>query len=279
MNFDTIIERKIGFLNGSCLDDIDEEMQVFVNADRDLQNEIKFIELLWNNPESIKYEQPSSDLQARFYQMLGQAQVVQQKMRPSDIKQNGLSIKVRSIFNFQSIVQLALFLMLFVGGWFASELNDLSDFDNVADLEQQVTSLHTIVALSMLENSSAIERLSGAQYIKNNDINNTLVAQTLLKVINNDKSSSVRLAALDAFLARNRSEQNNSKLQSTLLSSLYQQQNPIVQIALVQWLLNVDAQSKNKQIANLREIEVLDIDVIKYLDNYNNQHNRKPLQL
>ncbi len=101
--------------------------------------------------------------------------------------------------------------------------------DEVHALRDEVRSLSHLVALSLLRNDSAADRLQGVSYSREASASDPRVLAALLEAANRDPNDNVRLAAIDALkplLGRH-------DVRERLLDGFDEQRSPLVQIALV----------------------------------------------
>lgn len=237
-----LIAKKIDNLNGLSRGGFETTELDLISSDKELKGELEFIESLWKSEPLDQKQQPSAQMQARFYQMLSQAQTRQsdEKDEPQEIKEP-MSERV-SFFErigwFQPAFQMLLLVIVFAGGWLmswqkAEPINPQMASSNQV-LQEKIDTLNVMVALSMLKNDSASERLAGIDYAKSSGLKDQQVMTTLLGLLNNDRSSAVRLSAVDAISGKD----DLKKLKQNLLDSLSQQSSAIVQIALFELLSN-----------------------------------------
>lgn len=272
MNHQNIIAKKIEFLNGHSMDDIDSEMQAVVSESQELQTELDFIESIWANQSPIEEIEPTSNMDARFYQMLSQAQTSQSDNDETirNRSQNkSLLERFQSLFVLQPMAQFAMLAMLFVGGWLANDITVPNPVNSTAKLEQQIESLNVMVALSMLQNQSTTERLAGVSYANTSHINDSKITQVLFEILNQDRSNAVRLAVIDVLSK----QAEESMVRSQLLDSLNENQSTMVQASLARLLLNSNTQLSQSELLNLLNNKGLDKEVIDYLQEYS-QTNR-----
>ena len=111
--------------------------------------------------------------------------------------------------------------------------------DEVARLREEVASTKEMVALSMLQQQSAVERLRGVDYSTRMPSLEPQVIAELIQAVNRDSNVNVRLAAIDAL----GKAANNSQVRESMRDSLAQQDSPMVQAALIDYL--VDAREHN----------------------------------
>ena len=120
------------------------------------------------------------------------------------------------------------------------------DKSEIASLREEVANTKQLVALSLLGQQSATERLRGVDYSVRMPAMEPDVVSALIKSVNSDSNVNVRLAAIDA-LSKVSGDPN---VRSSLTSSLEHQQSPLVQAALIDYV--VDARD-GKALAALKE--------------------------
>jgi anti-sigma factor RsiW len=109
----------------------------------------------------------------------------------------------------------------------------------LAGLQDEVHHMRQLVTLSLLEQQSASERLRGVDYSSRVDQSDTQVLAALLHAVSHDPNVNVRLAAVDAL----RKFAGNPSVKGTLDQSLAKQDSPMVQLALIDFI--VDTRDKN----------------------------------
>ncbi len=186
---------------------------------------------------------PSDKLDANFYQMLSRAQSAQQETTQqknnyhSSSQEQPLSFtdKVKSWFMPTPIAQFATLALVFVLGFNLNQAPN-SEKSNQAfnGLQEEVSSLTTMLAMSMLQKDSASERLSGVAYSRQTDLSNPLLVEQLIDLLARDKSTSVRLAIINSLSDLKSFGSSEQKL-FTLAT---QEENLLVQIELCRLLLN-----------------------------------------
>jgi hypothetical protein len=117
----------------------------------------------------------------------------------------------------------------------------------IASLHQEIANTREMVALSLLSQQSATERLRGVSYTDRLSTIQPEVISALTDAVAHDPSVNVRLAAIDAL---SKASGNSGVLQS-LTKSLPRQDSPMVQAALIDYL--VDAHDR-KAVGTIREL-------------------------
>lgn len=237
-----IIDWKIASLANDDHSELSEEMQSYLKENKALQDELLFIEQFWTT-DVKPLVMPSDKVDANFYQMLSKAQSTQQATVPqqsnyrSSSQEQALSLveKVKSWFLPTSIAQFATLALVFVLGFNVNQ-GPSKDKKNAAysGLQQEVSSLTAMLAMSMLQKDSASERLSGVAYSRQTDLSNPLLVEQLINLLARDKSTSVRLAIINSLgqlTSFGSSEQQ-------LFTMAIHEENLLVQIELCRLLLN-----------------------------------------
>jgi hypothetical protein len=111
--------------------------------------------------------------------------------------------------------------------------------DEVAQLREEVANTKEMVALSMLQQQSATERLRGVDYSTRMSSMEPQVIDALVQAVNRDANVNVRLAAIDAL----GKVANETRVRASMREALTQQDSPMVQAALIDYL--VDAHDRN----------------------------------
>lgn len=101
--------------------------------------------------------------------------------------------------------------------------------EDVHALREEVRSLSHLVALSLLRNESASDRLQGVSYSRQSSATDPRVLAALLEAANRDANDNVRLAAIDAL----KPLLGRREVRDRLLQGFDGQRSPLVQIALV----------------------------------------------
>lgn len=273
INHQTIIDWKLSNINKDVTNELvlTNEMQHYIEAHPELEKELAFIDAFWQNDNQ---EQPSSELDKRFYKMLQQAQTAQQEISNNHIIEKklnaGLLKKLKDIFTVSPVkpfAQVAVLSLVFVLGFNANDKpvdNSTAD-SGLSNLQQEVSSLSTMLALSMLEKSSAAERLTGVAYSQETDLTNPILMKTLMSTLENDRSTAVKLAIINTF----GNLPDISGQESKLIALTLKEQNTLVKIELCSLLFNVGTpQTKSRLLTQLKESE-LTPDMAEFLKKIN----------
>jgi HEAT repeat protein len=109
--------------------------------------------------------------------------------------------------------------------------------------------MRQLVALSLLQQQSASERLRGVSWAYRVEPTDSEVLGKLLEAVNEDRNVNVRLAAVDALHAFRSSAAARTKM----LSSLEIQDAPLVQVAIIDLLVDLKETDARPELRRLAE--------------------------
>jgi len=127
----------------------------------------------------------------------------------------------------------------------------------VAQLRGEVNSMRQMVALSLMQQQSAGERLRGVSWAYRAEPSDTEVLSALLTTVNNDASVNVRMAAVDALHAFGRSPVTRT----AIVQSIPKQTSPLVQIALIDLLVDLKVAEAAPDLKKLSADQSIDASV------------------
>lgn len=119
----------------------------------------------------------------------------------------------------------------------------------VRELRGEVRALNELVALSLLDDASATERLQGVSYGARMERPDRDVVSALLSAATTDPSVNVRLAAIEALAPR----AAEPPVFDRLVRALPEQDSPLVQVALVDLLLESDGETARRAALRLAQ--------------------------
>jgi HEAT repeat protein/putative zinc finger protein len=119
----------------------------------------------------------------------------------------------------------------------------------MVELRQEMRAMRQTVAVSLLQQSSASERLRGVNASFRLERPEPEVVSALVRTLKGDSSVDVRLAAIDAL---RRVGQDPSARQG-MVEALPQQDSPLVQLALIDLLVDVRERRAAEPLGRLRQ--------------------------
>jgi hypothetical protein len=177
---------------------------------------------------------PSLDLDARFAAMVAR----EKELLPVS--------RTRSLWP-QLAVAASLAMAGFLAGyWIQKPTGD------VKLLAQQVNEMKEMMMLTLLEKESASDRLRAVSLTSDMPEVSDKVSRALFQTLNSDPNVNVRLAAIEAI----RPYTKNNKVREVLIQSIALQDSPLVQVALADLMVAIQARQSvielKKIIANER---------------------------
>lgn len=216
--------RLIDYIDGKSGDE--ERMEVVRALEESTHVHKLYKELLevMQAMDSVSALEPSGKLKAEFEKALKQELAAQ-------------SNKVRPLFISPLVYRIAagiVFVMISVGIGYWVIKNQERERE-LAELKKQVEDTRSMM-VAMIENQqSASQRMMGVSVAYEIEQPDDEIVTILVKTMNEDANTNVRLAALEAL-----SKFTSEKLvRASLVQSLSQQKDPVVQIALIQLLVKM----------------------------------------
>ena len=186
------------------------------------QEEFASMSRTWDGMSQWGDEEPGENVRARFYQML---EAYEEGRRQSQAKSWWAWMRQPAF----AIGLAAAMLVLGVFGGSMWHGNRGGGNDEVAALKSEVQSMRQLVALSLLQQQSASERLRGVNYSYRVQPSDMEVLSALLRTVKADSNVNVRLSAVDAL----RQFGDSPVARRGIAQSLDRQESPLVQVALL----------------------------------------------
>ena len=217
---------------------------------------------IWEKLSLIPDEEPSPILRSRFEAMLN-------AYEEGKSEKASLEAERRSTgpgWNWRAWVRAPLaqaaFALIFLAAGFlvgrhieGDRVNNNGNTQELAALHKELASTRQLVALSLLQQQSASERLQGITWSTRVGQADPEILAALLHTLRFDASVDVRLAALDAL----RHYGDQREVRTGLVDALQRQQSPLVQIALIDLL-----------------VELRDADAVQHLKSFERTPNLNP---
>ena len=150
-----------------------------------------------------------------------------------------------------------------LGTYFGMQLGSAkSNSQDLAAMHTELTNMRQMVALSMLQQQSASQRLEGVTWTRREGQLDPQVLAALVHTLRYDQSVDVRLAALDA-LSRHAGQ---PQVKNTVVDALQEQQSPLVQVALIDQLVEWRDAEAAPRLEKLRQTPNLNATVRQRAD-------------
>src|SRR5450432_2515761 len=211
------------------------------------RTEVAELNAVWRALESLKPAAAEPALKARFMEVLEAYKAGAGQL--SELPKNS----TRSPwFPVAPVWQLALAASLLIGGVFLGRYEvrpqPAPPAPEVAQLKGEVESLRQLVALSMLQQQSPSARLRGVSYSEAMTQPDHQVEEALLYAVNHDSNVNVRLSAVDAL-----QKFATPQVIRAMVDAIPVQESPLVQIALLDMLVQLNAKSAAPLLTRLSQ--------------------------
>ena len=209
---------------------------------------------LWAALEDLPRGEPTAGMRRTFYRELEQAS----SRRWFERMRDWLGMR-------NNVGWVTVTASLLLGFGAAQILEEQASVEpaRLAALEENVALLNRELILDRLQDDAASTRLLGvfnASYVVRED---SEIAQALLLRATQDRSSSVRSAAIDALGP----QLNSATVGSELMSLLENADSPIVQLALVDLVLRNGSTEQLEHLLRLADESLLHPDLVRHVQN------------
>ncbi|MEQ8239163.1 MAG: HEAT repeat domain-containing protein [Cyclobacteriaceae bacterium] len=155
--------------------------------------------------------------------------------------------KIHATSSGLSYWQVAAAIALLIVGYTIGSYSEGAGSSDLSALKAEVEALKEVTMVSALQNYSASQRIQAVNQIQDAPKASIKLTQALLETLNTDESPNVRYAALQAITKF----EADSALKEKLVSSLKGQEDPLIQIALISYLVQIEEKTA---IAPLRDL-------------------------
>ena len=244
MKCDDVREQLPEYWTGAMDEAGQAEMQTHFASCQACRAEAETLGTIWQKLGAIPEERPGRAMRARFEATLeAYVQGLRQAERGPSTREKldkwlGGWWPREPVFQF-GVAMAFLAVGLLVG---YSLTRSSQGGGEVAQLREEVHHTRELVALSLLQQQSASERLKGVDWSNSLSQPDPQVLSALLHTVDYDQNVNVRLAALDAL----HPSASNEMVRRGLIESLNRQKSPLVQIALIDLLVDI----RDKEAAN-----------------------------
>ncbi len=237
MNCDQLKSLIPDYLSHNLQENMMAEIEGHITSCADCSKEVESLTKIWLKLGSIPEEEPGAALRIRFETML---EAYQQGMRQAELTKNWREILngwLEKWLPRKPISQLATAVILLLAGLVIGTRIGMIKKGNgeLTQLRQEVQDMRKTVTLSLLKQTSPVERLQGVSFSNQLQRPDSEILIALLNTLNNDPNVNVRLAAVDALYLFN----NLPMVRQGLIESLKEQNSPLVQIEIIDLLVEI----------------------------------------
>lgn len=212
---------------------------------------------LLNLISDIEDEIPDDSLKNNFYEMLNKEANKAKATNTINITAFPNKHKIYTQLKYAATITLFISLGFFAGSQTQKNTNTKQE---IASLQEEVNQLQQQTNLASLNQPSASERLKIINTVnKTSDADNNLIS-ALVNTLNNDENANVRMAAAYALAKY----PENEFVRTSLIQSLENQTEPIIQISLIGILVDIQDQRAKSAIESILKKDNLMPEVKKH---------------
>jgi hypothetical protein len=218
------------------------------------RTEVAELNAVWRGLETLKAgtdAAPDPGAKLRFQEMLAAYQAGMAAVQPATRKARVSWFPEQPVWRFA--MAAGLLLVGILGGRYLPQAGGSSN-PEMAQLRGQVENLHQMVALSMLQQQSPSARMRGVTYSEKIAQPDPQVLDALLQAVNHDSNVNVRLSAVDAL----QKFATDPEVARAMVNSIPGQDSPLVQIALVDMLVQLNARGVAPDLARISQDMLMD---------------------
>ncbi len=219
----------------------DRELEQHLESCTGCAGDARELGLLWTALGELPEPEPRPRMGHNFYSQL-------RDLERAEMRRHAFTAWLRS-----PLVQGLAACLILAGGIAIGHYTAQRD-NQISRLEDQIATMRQMVAISLLGQQSATERLKGIDYAQHSGETDEKVVQALLAAMNDDTNVNVRLAAVDAL----RRFEERTEVRRSLVSTLPRQDSPMMQIAVMDQLVELHERSSVNAISSLLREQDLD---------------------
>jgi hypothetical protein len=136
---------------------------------------------------------------------------------------------------------IAASIILFITGFLTGRIHRENDFKDqeIAALRAEVNETKNLMILSLIKQQSASKRIQAASYAEKLDELQPEVVDALLQSLNNDQSTNVRLASLEALSKYT----FDPSIRTELIKAFDQESDPVIQVNMINLMVLLNEKS------------------------------------
>ena len=232
------------YIDGTLTAEREREFRQYVAEGHIVMEEVEAMKQMQGLVGKAEQPEPGPALSTNFYQMLAEEKKAQAKAGSGFLQQLS-DLLFTNVYGRLSFGMAVLLIGVFAG----TRLGGGSD--EIKVLSNQVAEMQETMMMSMLKEESVIDRLKGIQISQELPKTNSKVTEALFMTLNNDESTNVRMAALQALEVY----ANDPAIREGLIGSITQQESPLMQVALAELMVELQEKKSIDQFRQLLEKE------------------------
>ncbi len=241
MKCNTVENKMILFLEGELDPKQHAEMEAHIASCSNCQQMLEETKALLDAFGKVEDEVPSPRVKQGFMELLEEEKSLQQfTIGKNNSKE----------FAWKTAFQIAASILLLIGGYAIGSFQKGSESNvEIAQLREETSQLKQDMMLAMLDNRSVSKRIQAVNYSEDIAMPDAKVLEALIDRLHFDGNVNVRLAAVEALSRYS----ENEKVKDAFIKSLTNETNPNIQIAVIQFLVEVQDKRARAPMQKLLE--------------------------
>jgi len=238
-----VADHLLAYVNGNLDQESTRAVKDHLSTCDECRREYEALNSLWAELGRSPDQRPGISLERGFHEMLS---TYERESRQSGVARGTLrreGFLDRFLYGrpaLQAGVVAAGVLFGLVCGYALSGNN--RNTHDMAQLSEEVRGLRNLVAVSLLQQESASERLRGVSWSSRLEGGDPEISAALINTMNHDRNVNVRLAALNALSQH----MGNPAVRREIIRSLPGQSSPLMQLALVDMLVQINSRESRE---------------------------------
>ena len=248
------------YLRGTLTADKRKAFEAFLEKDADARKQLEELAGVWESLKLLEVPEPSPMMDQKFFEQLDEE--ITKSTAKTISWTEAIGDWLGGVFRPQLVLGIVILGLGMLGGYLikseGNEANTTIETVNTTDTQE----LREKLVLTLLEQSSANQRLQGISEASKIVKVDERVVGALLKTLNNDPNVNVRLAAIESLS----NYVDNPLVRQGIIQSIPNQESPIIQVTLANLMLALEEKGAIESFKKLLEKEELDTTVKKKIE-------------
>lgn len=250
------------YLKGTMPEDKRKVFEDFLAKEPQAKKQFEELADTWDLLSEAKIPEPSPQMDERFFEQLDREITRNTKDTTASWVRDWMRL-FRGVFRPQLAYGILLLGLGILGGYLIKSGGGKADVPVETVRISDNQELREKLVLTLLEQSSANQRLQGVSEASKIVKVDEQVINALLKTLNNDPNVNVRLAAIESLS----NYVDNALVRQGIIQSIPNQESPIIQVTLANLMLALEEKGSIESFKKLLEKEELDSTVKKKIEN------------
>ena len=213
-------------------------VQLHLENCNNCRREVEELAIVLNEINNVAGLEPSKKLRANFLSLIDEEKAKTKTIQAKPIQVVNDQSHYPGLRITHPLFQIAAGFAILISGLLLGLLinkNNASNDSNLLALQNEISNMKQVIMLSKLDQVSPSSRIQAVSYMEEISTPDVKVIDALIRTMNTDDNTNVRLAATNA-LSRFTS---NQIVREALINSLNMQNDPLIQITLINIMIGL----------------------------------------